>query len=144
METKRSYNITKFDCIEKAIKYINEKNSDNSNKGLPFAFIKYYSGVTLGEAPANINADGFKKELLEARFFSESEEIRILHINGEFLCSKRSDGENDEFVETKYNIASKNSGETITVKKYFRYDEDGQAFLTESRLCGWEGGKQNG
>ena len=144
METERSYNITKFECIEKAIEYINKKNPDNSNKGLPFAFIKHYSDVTLGESPANINADEFKKELLEARFFSKSEEIRILRINGEFVCSKRSDGENDEFVETKYKIANDSLGETITVKKYFEYDEDGQASLSEPRLCGWEGGNQNG
>ena len=124
-------NIEKIENINGAINLVKSLE-------LPFAFIKKYSDkVYLGKTPEKIDEEDFEKELVEARFFSEKEEIRILRINGEFLCSKRSDN-GDECIETKYNIASKNLGKTITVKRYFRYDEDGQASLSEPRLCGWE------
>ena len=117
----------KIENIEKAVE---------SGKNLPFAFIRNFSSIYLGKNTQNIDVD----ELLEARFFSKNEEIRILRINGDFLCSIRSDEAGDEdFIEKKYRVANENFGKTITVRRYIRYDEDGQASLSEPRLCGWEG-----
>lgn len=113
----------------------NIKTAVETGKNLPLVFIRNFSSVYLGKNTQDINID----ELLEARFFSEKEEIRILRINGEFICTWRSDDNNDEFIETEYKIGNASLGKAITVKRYFRYDEDGQASLSEPRLCGWEG-----
>lgn len=75
-------------------------------------------------------------ECLEARFFSEEKELHIFERNGEKKAVKVSDEKSDETIEKKYSLDNKfkSIGNTICVKEYLDYDEDGQIFVKLTRL----------
>lgn len=103
---------------------------------LPWVWVRCLSQVALGPALSDID----REELIEARFFSTEEEIRIFRSCGQ-LCSVRLCGEpEDNTLERTYQIANKQKfGETITVCYTLEADEDGQVSLGTARLTGWEG-----
>ena len=105
---------------------------------LPWAFLRCYSTAYLGPTPEQVE----QEELLEARFFSETEEIRLLRIEGELQSLRRTDGE-EQMIDSSYRIANPRFGRIIRTRRDIVFDEDGQAAFTEPRLCGWEGGKDD-
>lgn len=107
---------------------------------LPWALVRSLGSVTLGQPPVNISED----ELLEARFFSADEEIRIFRYEDELRSVLIQDGAADEFVERTYAVSNPELGTEITVRTYLGFDDDGQAYPKTSRLTGWKGGHING
>lgn len=104
-------------------------------RALPWAWVRSLSEVTLGAVPAEIGPE----ELIEARFFSPEEEIRVFRADGE-LRAVRLRGEPDDNQLTRtYAIEDPRFGRTITVCCLLEADEDGQTGLTTARLTGWEG-----
>lgn len=77
-------------------------------------------------------------ECYEARFFSRDKELHIFEKDGEKRALLVEDEECDETVIKGYLLAKKfeNVGKSILVKEYLQYDEDGQAYVALSRLCG--------
>ena len=71
-------------------------------------------------------------------FFSEDKELHFFDLDGEMQAVVVSDEDgNDELVK-EYELAGKfrNVGNSVFVKEYIDYDEDGQANVVLTRLQG--------
>lgn len=101
-------------------------------------------------------------EIVEARYFNSEKELRIFKSNGEFrycIIEDVNEGlkaetalgtdimdSKDYFTEEEYKIISKKSKnikekikfEKIKEKRYVFFDDDGQAYVKITRLCGAE------
>ena len=105
-------------------------------RALPWAWVRCLSQVTLGPVPADIS----REELIEARFFSADEEIRMFRICGQLRAVRLCVEPEDNTLERTYQIENKKKfGETITICYTLESDEDGQMSLGTARLTGWEG-----
>lgn len=104
---------------------------------LPYALIHSLSGVTLGRTPERVE----KTELLEARFFDASQEIRVFVRDGRLCGARLTHAEGDkELMQTKKLIGGKFSG-SVTLCRVLGADEDGQTYFAATRLAGWTDGK---
>ena len=103
---------------------------------LPFAWIRTLSAVALGPVPEAVDTT----ELLEARFFDRQEEIRLFQAdNGlEAVCLTAETG--DRTMEEERKLLSHRFGEYLTVCHTLAFDDDGQAYIAETRLTDWKGG----
>lgn len=102
---------------------------------LPHAMIRSLSAVTLGPPPAEVDLD----ELLEARFFCETKEIRIFRRDMTLEAVKLSEDANDpQPIRRTYRLANPKFGGSITICHELRADEDGQTYVCTSRLAGWQ------
>ena len=105
---------------------------------LPFSFIRYLSGVTLGPTPANVDTE----ELLEARFFDERCEIRVFRYDDTLFAARLEEELGDKFLQNEYPLDNpKKFGIRVTERRYLdtETDEDGQSFISAVRLAGWRG-----
>ena len=107
---------------------------------LPYALVRSLSAVTLGPTPQEIRAD----ELLEARFFSREEEIRVFRQDGELRAAALRDADGERAVDRTYRVANPALGTEITVRTYLDFDEDGQAYARAARLMDWKGEADHG
>lgn len=103
----------------------------------PFAYIRSLSQVTLGPTPAEDPED-----LLEARFFSSTEEIRVfLGEDGLQAVRLTEEGPRGVCLEETRKLMNPLFGSEITICREIAFDEDGQAYISTVRLSGWKGGK---
>lgn len=103
---------------------------------LPYALVRALSAVVLGKTPLAVETE----ELLEARFFSENEEIRLFRRNGGLNAVLLREEPEDSVLEETFRIENSALGRWITVRHLLDFDEDGQAYIKTTRLAGWEGG----
>lgn len=103
-------------------------------RALPWALVRSMSEVTLGRTPAEIN----REELMEARFFSPGEEIRVFRNGGELAAARLEEEPGDSQITRTYDIENPKFGAAITVCFALEADEDGQTNLATARLTGWE------
>ena len=89
----------------------------------------------MGPVPANIN----QEELIEARFFSTDEEIRMFRVCGQLRAVWLRAEPEDNTLERTWQIGNPKFGQTVTVCYTLEADEDGQMSLGTARLTGWEG-----
>lgn len=116
------------------------ESAAEQGKQLPWALIRRLSEVTLGASPESFSTE----ELLEARFFSENQEIRIF-FDGEKMRAVRLGVETgDEYLEERRAIENPAFGSCLTVRKILSYDEDGQCCVKTTMPVKWEGGILNG
>lgn len=102
---------------------------------LPWALVRSLSQVTLGPTPVAVDAD----ELLEARFFSADEEIRLFRSEGQLLAVHLTAEPDDNTIVQVHRIENTAFGSSLTVNCTLQPDEDGQMNITYTRLTGWEG-----
>ena len=108
-------------------------------RALPYALVRGLSAETLGPTPAEIPLE----ELLEARFFSPTEEIRIFRRDGALEAAALEEDGSETFWDQTYEIANPDFGARITVRSYLDVDEDGQAYWGHARLTDWRGGTED-
>lgn len=107
---------------------------------LPFAMIRSLSQTALGYAPSSVETE----ELLEARFFSGEQEIRIFR-DGDGLRAVRLTGEpGDRVLEQTCPLENRQFGRELTLLRVLEWDEDGQTYVAATRLTGWKGGRDHG
>lgn len=106
-------------------------------RALPWAWVRSLSEVTLGAVPAEITLE----ELIEARFFSAGEEIRVFRAGGGLRAAALRGEPDDDLITRTYAVENPKLGKTVTVCYLLEADEDGQTNLTAARLTGWEGSK---
>ncbi|MCD7886940.1 MAG: hypothetical protein LUG44_04905 [Clostridiales bacterium] len=107
-------------------------------RALPFALVRCYSSVTLGKTPADVDTD----QLLEARFFDATQEVRLFRQAGGLRAVACEQEAGDDFLEERYKLANQDRfGETLTVRYDLSADEDGQTYVASTRLAGWQGGE---
>jgi len=104
---------------------------------LPYALIRSLSQVTLGLTPKAVDLE----ELIEARFFSETEEIRIFQSEDGLEAARLSMEADDIWLEESRQLMNPVFGSSITLSRKVSFDEDGQAYVAAVRLTGWKGGK---
>lgn len=102
--------------------------------GMPFAYIAGFCSLSLGPTPESIDWD----EILDARFFSDGAELRVVREDGLLTANLIERADADAFVEHTVPIVPK-FGRSITKRAYLTYDADGQAQVAAVCLCGWEG-----
>lgn len=108
--------------------------------GLPFSLIRSLSSVTLGRTLSQVGTD----ELLEARFFSEQEEIRIFRQDGALKAVRLTEEPDDHLLRETYVLENPQFGAEITVAHLLEADEDGQMHITATRLTGWKEERDHG
>ena len=106
-------------------------------RALPWALVRSLSEVTLGRTPAVID----REELIEARFFSPGEEIRVFRANGVWTAARLEGEPEDSRITRTYGIGNPKFGTALTVCYTLEADEDGQTSLAAARLTGWEGSR---
>ena len=104
-------------------------------RALPWALVRSLSEVSLGRTPAEINME----ELIEARFFSPGEEIRVFRATGVWTAARLAGEPEDSQITRTYDIENPKFGTAITVCYTLEADEDGQTNPATARLTGWEG-----
>ena len=102
--------------------------------GLPFSLIRSLSRVTLGRTPSQIGTD----ELIEACFFSETEEVRLFRQDGALKAVRLIEESGDRLLRETYALENPRFGEEIQVARLLEADEDGQMYVTATRLTGWK------
>lgn len=106
---------------------------------LPWVLVRELSTLKLGATETiSIHWD----EVTEARFFGETKEVRIFESGGILCAAVLRDAEDEIEDETchdmTYQLEHKpHFGSEVTIREYFDYDEDGQLYVTASRLKGW-------
>lgn len=108
--------------------------------GLPYAMVRSLSQVTLGPAPAAVDA----AELLEARFFDNEQEIRVFHGEDGLEAVRLRGEDTDHTIEETYSIENPGFGGSLTVTRVLDWDGDGQAYTAASRLSGWKEERTDG
>ncbi len=98
-------------------------------KGFDYALIYKLSSVSLLSRYEITETD---EEVTEARFFDEKRELRFFDYNGEKRWALIED-EGNEITEEK---EERFKGNTLKIKEYISFDEDGQAFTEAVRLWG--------
>lgn len=118
---------------------VNFENIDKSTakeriKDLRFAVVQSLSEYKMGMARDLIDFD--EKECVEARFFSEEEEVRFFR-KGDSLESVRSTDDGSCCLDEELVIADrfKAVGNEAVVRNYLEEDEDGQVYVAATRLC---------
>ena len=93
-------------------------------------------GIRWEKNPAASKIDWEK--CYEARFFLENKELHIFERNDRNQAILVEDGANDTVTVRGYKLSAKYSstGKTLLVKEYLEFDEDGQAYVALTRLCG--------
>lgn len=102
---------------------------------LPYAYITRLSEVTVGRTPDICTTE----ELLEARFFGPSQEIRIWNDGDGFRAVSLEDEGQDDYLDLTRPIRRSCFGRKLTLRRYLAFDEDGQAYVCDTRLVHWEG-----
>lgn len=102
---------------------------------LPYAYITRLSEVTVGPTP-DVFGTG---ELLEARFFGPDREVRIFRCEDDLCAVMLEDEAGDVYLDKTSRIRRSCFGKTLTLRRYLSFDEDGQAYIAETRLLDWEG-----
>ncbi len=124
--------------------YLTEKLLPEQAKAMtgdyPYVLAHMMSEVVFGHTDeVMIN----EKELLEARFFSPESELHIFRRDKEWMAVRITDGDDGDWMTRGYLLEKRyaNLGNTLVIKDYLAADEDGQIYVTLSRLCDivWEG-----
>lgn len=106
-------------------------------QALPFALVRSLSSVTLGPTPETVDLE----ELIEARFFSAGEEVRIFQGEAGLQAVCLSTEKEDVTIEKEHKLADPAFGESVTVRQVLDFDGDGQAYVACILLAGWKGGR---
>ena len=118
------------------IKHVGQKEAQKQSVFYEYALLYMISEIVLckTEALAEINWD----ECQEARFFSEEKELHIFETNSGVDAVEISDGDSQNIVIKEYMLDSRFSsiGHSILIQEYLEYDEDGQAYVANTRLRG--------
>ena len=117
---------------------VNRNVSMDKAQEYPFCFVRSVSNVYLGSAE---HAQYCVEEILEARFFDDSKELRMFRDEDGTLQTlelRREDG--DRYIDETYLIDNARFGKSLSVRQFLDVDEDGQTYVKASCLCGWEGG----
>lgn len=106
-------------------------------RALPYALVRSLSQVTLGLGPQAVDP----VELLEARFFSAGEEIRVFREEDGLRAVRLTPQAEDVVLEERRELANPAFGKAVTVCRTLGFDEDGQAYVAGIRLTDWKGGE---
>lgn len=115
--------------------YLTVEQALAQGMALPYALIREMSRVTLGPTPKEPPA---LDELLDARFFDGTQEIRLFHRDGGLQGACLTKEEGDACIDRPYKPENQNLGNRVVVRDFLDFDrEDGQCYIKTSCLAGW-------
>ena len=105
---------------------------------LPYAMAQGLSDFQIGTRETVGVFD--EAESVEARYFSPKMELHIFREGEGVSCVMVTDGD-ASYVDTEYELAGRfqNAGSSVTVRKYLDEDEDGQCYVSATRLLAIKG-----
>lgn len=116
---------------------LDPKEAISIGSTMPFALINTYDSLTIGKTFVP-DPD----EMLEARFFDESGEIRIFRRDDELCACQITDEPGDNVIDESFCLKDLS---TVTIRKYISFDDDGQAYIAYSRILNHsKGGRLSG
>ena len=89
---------------------------------LPFALIRTVSSISLGNTPAQIETD----ELLEARFFSDVQEVRLFRRDGQLQGAVLKQEAAKNYWEKAYRVENPVLGSELVVRYELEADGPGR------------------
>lgn len=90
--------------------------------------------MTLGETPKEL-----PEGLIEARFFSAEEEIRVFDREGVQTAARLRTEDGDVSYRKTFVLANPMFGKLLTVQYELEADDDGQYAVAATRLVDWKG-----
>ena len=123
-----SYSVNKIDI----------QDAYNKVEEYEYALLYMMSEMILSKVEALDKIDW--EQCLEARFFSEDKELHIYEDDGEYMAVEIQEEKEADTLIKKYELANrfKGIGKSVCVSEYISYDEDGQAYVSLTRLSGIE------
>lgn len=115
------------------IEKISVEQAMEEGKELPFLFLRKLSSLYIGKSLVAIDSS----EIVEAKYFDNSKEIRIVKRDNGLSAVKLVAEENDKIVCKTYTIQNAIYGKEIDVACHLEYDEDGQGFIKTRRFIDW-------
>lgn len=132
-------NLTKLEVLSKI-----------ENGGYKFAWINTFSDLKIIELTENNKFKGsYLENLIEAKIFNKNKELSIIPCEDDENFSLVEFDEADEgYIEERqvlYKNKSPFKGENdkLVIRNYLGYDDEGQAFVDYTKLCGIERGEGN-
>lgn len=104
----------------------------------PWVLVRSLSRVLLN-TPLTNPAEFPLKELLEARFFDHSQEIRIFRNQDGLKAIRLQETENDNTIKETYQVNNGALKGLLTLCHVLQADKDGQTYIAATRLAGWKG-----
>lgn len=117
------------------IETLDSKQALAEGAKLPFVMLQTVSAVVFAKNPYTIE----ETEINEARFFDEQTEIRIFRQDGELQAVCLTEEASDRCIKETYEFANKVLGKELEICRVLDTDEDGQTYITATRLTGWKG-----
>jgi len=102
---------------------------------MPFAAINTYSGYTVGKTADTELPE--TEEIIEARFFDADSEIRIFTSDSGLQAVEVTDSPDDRTIEAVYSLRD---SAKVAVRRYIGFDDDGQAYISYSRMFDYMAG----
>lgn len=117
----------------KKVKRGNVESIDFFAEGFQYIWLQEYGRVELSSVgDVNINYD----RLIEARVFNSEKELHIYDDDGIHAVETTFEEGDDCFEEKQ--ILRGRFGKEITLRHYVGYDEDGQAYIEHTVICGYD------
>lgn len=100
-----------------------------------YGYLTYMSEVVLVKMKEH-GVDIDWSELIEARFFNEKQELHIWKTEDYILGRRLTETGDVDTIETAVPVMKKfcPKGGKMVIRKYIDYDEDGQAFIANTRI----------
>lgn len=117
----------------KRIKRENVETIDFAAEGYQYVWLQEFGRVEL--LPVDKTELSFDN-LIEARVFSRDKELHIYEDDGLHAVETDFEEGDDCFEETQ--MLRGRFGKEITLRHYVAYDKDGQAYVTQTVICGYD------
>lgn len=108
---------------------------------LEFAWINTYSDLKLVQLERESNLEIYFNNLIEAKFFNEDEEISIMEAEDnifsvyEFDNYEYKESIKEEQILNKHKSPFNGEFDKLIIKHYLDYDDEGQAYVSYTKLC---------
>ena len=109
-------------------------------EGYQHYLIYFLSRVETGDVK-ELDVNDLKEDMVEAYFFNERSQLHLFRYQGDWqaVICEAEEGD-DSFDETQL-LMSSDYGESMRIRHFFTFDEDGQASVQYSKLCELRVGK---
>lgn len=132
-------NLTKLEVLSKI-----------ENSGYKFAWINTFSDLKLIELTENNKfKDNYLENLIETKIFNENKELSIINCeDNEKFSVVEFDGTDKDYIEEKQVLYKNKSpfdgkNDKLVIRNYLDHDNEGQAYVYYTKLCGIERGEGN-
>lgn len=118
--------------LDKDVQEITKDINKLKEEGIEFALVYQYDSLTYCEIEdLQINWQTF----MEARLFGEKKELHIIKEQNSFKVLELQEDAESRYLKTTYLLEKSSGFKRMQIKKYIKYDEDGQAYISYVRPC---------